>query len=104
MGEKLEALKPEPIVICGVCTHICVLPTVIDVQDRGYTVEIPVDIVASGGLDPEHIRYFIYEEAPVDIFAVGSYISGAKPINFIADLHEVEGKPIAKRGKMPALS
>jgi nicotinate phosphoribosyltransferase len=63
-----------------------------------------VKIVVSGGLDPERIRYFIDEGAPVDIFAVGSYISDAKPIDFTADLHEVEGKPIAKRGRMPGIT
>ena len=63
-----------------------------------------VQIVVSGGLDPERIRYFISEGAPVDIFAVGSYISNARPIEFTADLHEVEGKPIAKRGRMPGIT
>jgi len=63
-----------------------------------------VEIVVSGGLDPERIRYFITEGAPVDIFAVGSYISDAPPIDFTADLHEVEGKPIAKRGRMPGVT
>ncbi|MCD6567411.1 MAG: nicotinate phosphoribosyltransferase [Dehalococcoidia bacterium] len=63
-----------------------------------------VKIVVSGGLDPERIRYFISEGAPVDIFAVGSYISGASPINFTADLHEVDGKPVAKRGRTPGIT
>lgn len=63
-----------------------------------------VQIVVSGGLDPERIRYFINEGAPVDIFAVGSYISDTQPIDFTADLHEVEGKPIAKRGRMPGIT
>jgi nicotinate phosphoribosyltransferase len=63
-----------------------------------------VKIVVSGGLDPERIRYFIDEGAPVNIFAVGSYISDAKPIDFTADLHEVDGKPIAKRGRMPGIT
>ncbi len=63
-----------------------------------------VKIVVSGGLDPERIKYFIGEGAPVDIFAVGSYISDAKPIDFTADLHEVNGKPIAKRGRMPGIT
>ena len=61
-------------------------------------------VVVSGGVDPERIRYFIGEAAPVDIFAVGSYISDARPIDFTADLHEVEGKPIAKRGRMPGIT
>jgi nicotinate phosphoribosyltransferase len=63
-----------------------------------------VKIVVSGGVDPERIRYFIGEGAPVDVFAVGSYISDAKPIDFTADLHEVGGKPIAKRGRMPGIT
>jgi nicotinate phosphoribosyltransferase len=63
-----------------------------------------VQIVASGGLDPERIGYFIEEGAPVDIFAVGSYISDARPIDFTADLHEIEGKSIAKRGRMPGIT
>ncbi len=63
-----------------------------------------VQIVVSGGLDPERIRYFIAEGAPVDIFAVGSYISDARPVDFTADLHEIEGKPIAKRGRMPGIT
>ena len=63
-----------------------------------------VKIVASGGLNPERIRYFISEGAPVDIFAVGSYISDARPIDFTADLHDVEGRPIAKRGRMPGIT
>jgi nicotinate phosphoribosyltransferase len=63
-----------------------------------------VRILVSGGLDPEYIRYFVESRAPVDTFAVGSYISGAKPIDFTADLHEVEGKPIAKRGRIPGIT
>jgi len=63
-----------------------------------------VKIVVSGGLNPERIRYFITEGAPVDIFAVGSYISDTTPVDFTADLHEVEGKPIAKKGRMPGIT
>ncbi|GAI12972.1 unnamed protein product, partial [marine sediment metagenome] len=43
-----------------------------------------VKIVASGGFNPERIRHFISQRAPVDIFAVGSYISDAAPIDFTA--------------------
>ncbi len=63
-----------------------------------------VGILVSGGLDPERIRCFIEDGAPVDGFGVGSYISGVKPIDFTADLHEVEGKPIAKRGRIPGIT
>jgi len=63
-----------------------------------------VKIFVSGGLDPERITYFLENGAPVDGFGVGSYISGAKPIDFTADLHEIEGKPIAKRGRIPGIT
>jgi nicotinate phosphoribosyltransferase len=63
-----------------------------------------VRIYVSGGIDPERITYFLDNGAPVDAFAVGSYISDAKPIDFTADLHEVEGKPIAKRGRIPGIT
>jgi nicotinate phosphoribosyltransferase len=63
-----------------------------------------VTIFVSGGLDPERIRYFLENGAPVDGFGVGSYISGARPIDFTADLHEIEGRPIAKRGRLPGVT
>ena len=44
---KLKELEPEVLVICGVCTDICVLHTVADARNRGYQVEVPVDCVAS---------------------------------------------------------
>jgi nicotinate phosphoribosyltransferase len=39
--------------------------------------------------------------APVDSYAVGSYISGATPIDFTGDIKEIDGRPIAKRGRIP---
>jgi len=63
-----------------------------------------VGIFVSGGLDPERITYFLENGAPVDGFGVGSYISGARPIDFTADLHEIEGRPVAKRGRIPGIT
>jgi len=40
----------------------------------------------------------------VDGFGVGSYITGARPIDFTADLHEVDGAPVAKRGRLPGIT
>ncbi len=60
-----------------------------------------VKIFVSGGVDLERIKQFVEEKAPVDGFGVGSYITSAKPIDFTADLHEIEGKPVAKRGRIP---
>jgi nicotinate phosphoribosyltransferase len=63
-----------------------------------------VRIVVSGGLDPDRIRYFKDAGAPVDSYAVGSYISGATPIDFTGDIKEIDGKPIAKRGRIPGVT
>jgi nicotinate phosphoribosyltransferase len=60
-----------------------------------------VQIVISGGLNPDRIRTFRDAGAPVDSFAVGSYISGASPIDFTGDIKEIDGRPIAKRGRIP---
>jgi nicotinate phosphoribosyltransferase len=60
-----------------------------------------VKIVVSGGLDIERIAYFKASEAPVDSFAVGSAISDASPIDFTGDLKEIDGKAVAKRGRIP---
>ena len=60
-----------------------------------------VKIVVSGGLSPDRIGYFKEAGAPVDSYAVGSYISGAAPIDFTGDIKEIDGRPIAKRGRIP---
>ena len=63
-----------------------------------------VRITVSGGMTPDRIRYFKEAGAPVDSFAVGSYISGATPIDFTADIKVIDGRPIAKRGRIPGLT
>lgn len=63
-----------------------------------------VRIIVSGGLSPDRIRHFLDSAAPVDSFGVGSYISGARPIDFTGDLKEIDGKPVAKRGRIPGLT
>lgn len=63
-----------------------------------------VKIVVSGGIDPARIQLFRERRAPVDAFGVGSAISGAPPIDFTADIKEIEGRPVAKRGRIPGLT
>src|SRR3989304_5418880 len=61
---------------------------------RGYK---HVKLFVSGGLD----EYKINELNPlVDAYGVGTAISSAKVVDFAMDIIEVEGKPLAKRGKM----
>ncbi len=63
-----------------------------------------VKIFVSGGVDVERIELFKREGAPVDGFGVGSAISAASPIDFTGDLKEIDGKPIAKRGRIPGIT
>jgi nicotinate phosphoribosyltransferase len=63
-----------------------------------------VKIFVSGGLDADRVRQFVAQGAPADGFGVGSYITSASPLDFTADLHEIEGKPIAKRGRIPGIT
>ena len=44
---KLAAMNPDKIIICGVCTDICVLHTASDARNRDYAVEVPANCVAS---------------------------------------------------------
>ena len=55
LEQRLDRLKPEKIIICGVCTDICVMHTASDARNRDYEVEIPADCVAT--FDPEAHRY-----------------------------------------------
>lgn len=61
-----------------------------------------VKIFVSGGVDPRRIVEL--GEAGADAFGVGSFISGAPAIDMTMDIKEVEGKPIAKRGRIPGLT
>lgn len=63
-----------------------------------------VGIFVSGGINPERISHFLDSGAPVGGFGIGSYISGARPIDFTADLHQIDGEPIAKRGRIPGVT
>lgn len=65
---------------------------------NGYTW---VKIFVSGGLVPERIEKL--KNAGADSFGVGSYISGAPAIDMTMDIKEVNGKPIAKRGRIPGI-
>jgi nicotinamidase-related amidase len=50
LEERLRELSPEVVIVCGVCTDICVLHTAADARNRDYPVEVPTDCVASFAL------------------------------------------------------
>jgi len=47
LDERLRELKPDKIIVVGVCTDICVMHTVADARNRDYSVEVPADCVAT---------------------------------------------------------
>ena len=60
-----------------------------------------VKIFVSGGLTLERIA--LLKDAGADAFGVGSYISGAKPIDMTMDIKVVNNVPVAKRGRLPGI-
>jgi nicotinate phosphoribosyltransferase len=101
MGERLTSVRLDTPAERGRVTPALVKEVRARLDMAGFK---KVQIFVSGGISLERIGYFIDAGAPVDAFGVGSYISAAKPIDFTADLHEIEGKPIAKRGRIPGIT
>src|SRR6267143_1067780 len=60
-----------------------------------------VGIFISGGLDASQIREFEAAKSPIHSYGVGMAISSAPPIAFTADIKEIAGKPMTKRGRIP---
>lgn len=60
-----------------------------------------VKIVVSGGLTPSRISELSLLGA--DVFGVGSFIAHAPPIDMTMDIKEIDGRPIAKRGRLPGV-
>jgi len=56
-----------------------------------------VKIFASGNIDPQAIQNL---NQSIDAYGVGTYISNAPVIDFSMDIVEIEGVPLAKRGKL----
>ena len=47
LEQRLADLQPDKVIVCGVCTDICVLHTTSDARNRDYAVEVPADCVAT---------------------------------------------------------
>ncbi len=99
LGPKLYAVRLDtPSERGGVTPHL-VREVRVHLDRNGFS---EVRIFVSGGLDPDRIA--LLSDAGADGFGVGSYISAARPIDMTMDLKEVEGHPVAKRGRLPGLT
>jgi nicotinate phosphoribosyltransferase len=101
LGDRLYGIRLDTPAERGRVTADLVKEIRARLDQEGYD---HVKIVVSGGLNPERIAYFHEQGAAVDSFAVGSYISGATPIDFTGDIKEIDGRPIAKRGRIPGVT
>ena len=99
MGDKLEGIRLDTPSERGGVTVGLVKETRAKLNLAGLE---HVKIVVSGGLTPE--RVVELSEAGADSFGVGSYISGARAIDMTMDIKEVDGKPVAKRGRIPGIT
>ncbi len=101
LGDRLYGIRLDTPSERGRVTADLVTEVRARLDQAGYR---HVKIIISGGLNPDRIANFKERGAPVDSFAVGSYISGASPIDFTGDLKEIDGRPIAKRGRIPGIT
>jgi nicotinate phosphoribosyltransferase len=101
LGDRLYGVRLDTPAERGRVTADLVLEVRARLDQAGFG---HVRIIVSGGMTPDRIRYFREAGAPVDSYAVGSFISGASPIDFTGDLKEIDGVPIAKRGRIPGIT
>lgn len=99
LGDKLQGIRLDTPSERGGVTPDLIKEIRAKLDLAGYN---HVKIFVSGGLDLEKIK--ILKEAGADSFGVGSYISGARAIDMTMDLKEVDGKPVAKRGRIPGIT
>lgn len=99
MGTRLEGIRLDTASERGGVTPDLVAEVRAKLNFAGYD---HVRIFVSGGLTIERIK--LLSAAGVDAFGVGSYISAALPIDMTMDIKEVDGKQVAKRGRIPGLS
>lgn len=99
LGERLDAVRLDTPSELGGVTPELVQRVRRALDEHGYR---HVKVIVSGGMTPERIRTL--SAAGADGFGVGSYISGAPPVDMTMDIKEVAGRPVAKRGRKPGLT
>lgn len=99
LKEKLEGVRLDTASERGGVTPGLVREVRARLDLAGYN---HVKIFVSGGVHPDRIPHLI--DAGADSFGVGSYISGASPIDMTMDIKEINGEPVAKRGRIPGKS
>ena len=68
------------------------------------TIRLCKSVSRCSAFFPEKIRRFIDLNSPVNIFCVGTYIAKSSLNPFTSDIHEIDGRPVAKRGRLPGVT
>ena len=100
MGERLHSIRLDTPRERGGVTADLIKEVRARLDQAGHA---HVQIFVSGGLTPQRISDYRAQGAPVDGFGIGSFISGASAIDFTADIYQINGVDIAKRGRIPGL-
>lgn len=98
LGDRLDAIRLDTPGERGGVTLDLVREVRVRLDQASFN---RVQIVVSGGLNPGRISDLAV--AGADVFGVGSYISHAVPMDMTMDLKEIDGHPIAKRGRLPGV-
>ena len=101
LREKLRGVRLDTPAERGGVTPELVKEVRARLDQAGFT---HVELFVTGGFTAQRIAQFVELEVPVNIFGVGSYISSMPPNDFTGDIHEIDGKPIAKRGRTPGVT
>ena len=101
MGDRLWGVRLDTPSERGRVTPELVKEVRARLDQAGYR---RVKLFVSGGLDLARVLLFKSQGAPIDGFGVGSAISGAPAIDFTGDIKEIDGQPVAKRGRIPGLT
>jgi nicotinate phosphoribosyltransferase len=99
LGEKLNGIRLDTPGERGGVTAGLVREVRARLNQAGFS---HVQIIVSGGLNLERITAL--GEAGADVFGVGSFISRAPAIDMTMDIKEVNGKAMAKRGRIPGIT
>lgn len=100
LRERLRGVRLDTPFERGGVTPALVHETRIRLDQAGFK---HVEIFVSGGMNPSKIADFVNNDSPINTFTVGSYIANFSNLNFSSEIHEIDGRAVAKRGKLPGI-
>lgn len=99
----MEIFPGRPGLLCGLKEVMVLLRRALRVEAQVWAMDEGEPIAAKQvalRITAPYQSLGVYETA----IGLGSYISGASPIDFSGDLTEIDGKPISKRGRIPGIT